>query len=254
MKIGSGRSCRTPSSSGSIGFHSNSLYRRNIGKMNLLMFFVTLVISLSILHTSSSTSPSFGVMAIYTEIYAGKSVCFAEDITPNTPVIVTYTAPSTVVLSTLTIRDPFGGVVSEEKNFPSNGPHKVQFKTRFDVSGMYEICIMPTQFASIHVYGEPTYAAINIEVDREHTTMDHPESKDRVEKLSNLLTSVQGKINEINAHQNYLKEREARFRFTTDSTYERCFWMGAGKFGLLFVLAAWQLYNLRSFFKKRKLI
>ena len=194
------------------------------------------------------------VSAIYVEMQPGKSICFSEDLSPNTPVQITYGPPVDVALSTLVVRDPFGGIITEEKNFPAGIDHKTHFKTRYDVSGWYEICIMPTQFSINHQYGAPIHAKVEVEIDREHANKDQHESKEYVDKLGELLQDVKSKIDFIGAEQYYFKDRESRFRLTTDDTYERCFWIGLGKFTLLVFVTVWQLSNLRSFFKKKKLI
>ncbi|KAG2382405.1 hypothetical protein C9374_005607 [Naegleria lovaniensis] len=193
-------------------------------------------------------------LAIQTELHSGKSVCFTEDLPANTPVTITYSPPPTVALSTLVVRDPFGSVLLEERDFTSHQPHKTYFTTKGDVSGQYELCILPTQFTKDHVYKQPVFAQITIDADRYHLEKDQPTTRDQVEKLDGLLQDVRNKIDRISMEQYYFKEREERFRHTTDSTHERCWWLGVCKFSLLVGVTFWQMTNLRSFFKKKKLI
>ncbi|KAF0981006.1 hypothetical protein FDP41_012794 [Naegleria fowleri] len=192
--------------------------------------------------------------AIQTELHAGKSVCFSEDLPANTPVTITYSPPPTVALSTLIVRDPFGSILLEERDFTSHQPHRTFLTTKGDVSGQYEICILPTQFSKDHIYKQPVFAQITIDADRFHYEKDQPTTKDEVEKLDTLLQDVRHKIDSISLEQYYFKEREERFRHTTDSTHERCWWLGVCKFSLLVGVTLWQMTNLRSFFKKKKLI
>ena len=195
------------------------------------------------------------VFAIYIELFAGKSVCFTEDLPPNTSVFIEYAPPSSVMLSTIVVRDPFGSVVLEERDFTTaDHSHKTQFTTKGDISGQHEICIVPTQISQDLSYKQQVFARVVIEANKEHVEKDMPESKEHVEKLDKLLQGVSGRIEAITYELIYLKERESRFRITTDSTFDRTWYLGITKFTLLIIVTVWQMTNLRMFFKKKKLI
>ncbi|KAL9647163.1 hypothetical protein ABK040_004879 [Willaertia magna] len=182
---------------------------------------------------------------------SGKSLCFTEDLNPNTPVLITYTPAQQVTKSSLVVKDPFGVTVVDEKNiqYSPNG-FRSHFNTNLGVAGIYEICI---SIISANSYG-PHLNKFELEIDRDHHENNLPESKERVDQLNNLLSRVNTALDSIRGEQYYLKDREERFRQTTDSTYDRCFYLGLFKLLFLIGISIWQLTNLRSFFKKKKLI
>lgn len=74
---------------------------------------------------------------------------------------------------------------------------------------------------------------MKVEVDVHHHTLGEHESVEKIERLSNLLQDIKQQIQLVSDEQTYFRVRETRFRDTTDSTYERTFWLGFLKFILL---------------------
>ncbi|XP_065184134.1 transmembrane emp24 domain-containing protein 10-like [Sycon ciliatum] len=52
----------------------------------------------------------------------------------------------------------------------------------------------------------------------------------------------------------YMREREKEMRDTNESTNSRVFWFSIFSIGCLVTLATWQVFYLRDYFKKQKLI
>lgn len=77
------------------------------------------------------------------------------------------------------------------------------------------------------------------------------------ESLSGLETEMrklEGMVKEIVDEMTYLKEREARFTDTNTSTNERVQNFAWFTFLSLIALGVWQVFHLRSFFKRKYLI
>ena len=72
-----------------------------------------------------------------------------------------------------------------------------------------------------------------MEVDVHHHTEKEPETVEKLTRLDGLLKDLRDRINMVTEEQSYFKNRETRFRETTDSTYSRTFWIGLCKFVLL---------------------
>ncbi|KAL9647860.1 hypothetical protein ABK040_008133 [Willaertia magna] len=178
--------------------------------------------------------------------------CFTENLSPNTPLALHFTAPdirqSAGEFISIKITDPFGYTLKEE-HVSQTTKQTYHLKAKEDISGEYKICFTfyPSDLRAI-------YLDVKVEVDFDHHESQQVEKQDRIERLNDLLSNLKEQIRMIGDEQSYFKTREERFRQTTDSTYTRTFWMGAVKFLLISVLTVWQIMNLRTFFKKKKLI
>ncbi|KAG2381564.1 hypothetical protein C9374_005948 [Naegleria lovaniensis] len=175
--------------------------------------------------------------------------CLHEHLSENTPFKVSVTTAFSIADSIhFTVMDPFGQTLKDER-LESLRKNVYHLKARSDVTGEYELC-----FTYNSQFAEFTYVDVKVEVDVHHHTLGEHESVEKIERLNNLLQDVKQQIQLVSDEQNYFRVRETRFRDTTDSTYERTFWLGFVKFILLVVVTVWQLYNLRGFFKTKKLI
>ena len=61
------------------------------------------------------------------------------------------------------------------------------------------------------------------------------------------------KIRSIRAEQDYQRAREERFRDTSESTNSRVLWWSVIQTLVLLLAGGYQLFNLKGFFKSKKL-
>jgi hypothetical protein len=69
-----------------------------------------------------------------------------------------------------------------------------------------------------------------------------------------MIRRLKNQVEDVKSEQHYMQTREARFKETSDSTYSRVFWMGILQFTVLVGMGVWQILNLKSFFKAKKLV
>ncbi|KAF0984972.1 hypothetical protein FDP41_000011 [Naegleria fowleri] len=207
---------------------------------DVLMMAVVFLVMMSLIGSSNAT---------IIHLPRDTRFCLHEHLSENTPFKVSVTPGFTITDSIhFTVTDPFGQTLKDER-LDSLRQNTYHLKARSDVTGDYELC-----FTYNSRFVEFTFADVKVEVDVHHHTLGEHESVEKIERLSNLLQDIKQQIQLVSDEQTYFRVRETRFRDTTDSTYERTFWLGFLKFILLVTVTVWQLYNLRGFFKTKKLI
>ena len=61
-------------------------------------------------------------------------------------------------------------------------------------------------------------------------------------------------VEQINREQDYQRQREERFRYTSESTNARVLWWSLGQVIIVLVIAFLQMRHLKSFFEAKKLV
>ncbi|KAL0477284.1 transmembrane emp24 domain-containing protein ECA [Acrasis kona] len=206
--------------------------------------------------------------ALFTFLTEGTNYCFIEDLNEDTQVIVSYKCPTLDAKYRAEIanrahvdqhefsikaevRDPFGNVLLDRKITDPEGT--VTFKSLREVSGIYEICFFPSSLAWFSSTQKIEFH-VKVEIDYDAKESDKIESKERIDKLDEMIKRLKNQVEDVKHEQNYIQTRESRFKETTDSTHSRVFWMGFLQFSVLVGLGVWQILNLKSFFKAKKLV
>jgi hypothetical protein len=95
---------------------------------------------------------------------------------------------------------------------------------------------------------------LKIEIDEDSKKYKNIQSKSRVEKLQSLTEQLHDKVVLVGHELVYLKTREDQFRFTSDSISSSLFYLNLIQVGVIIVVALFQIYNLKSFYEKKKLV
>ncbi|XP_075496341.1 transmembrane emp24 domain-containing protein p24delta4-like [Primulina tabacum] len=83
---------------------------------------------------------------------------------------------------------------------------------------------------------------------------DSVAKKEKIEGLELELTKLEGIVQAIHENLNYLISREADMREVSEKTNARVVWYSIMALGLCIVAAVFQLWYLRRYFQKKKLI
>jgi len=76
---------------------------------------------------------------------------------------------------------------------------------------------------------------------------------DTVNTLASKLRELNKKVADIQREQRYLREVEATFRDTSESTNARAVWWSICQIVVLVAVAAWQMRHLKVYFDDKKL-
>ncbi|EFC48355.1 predicted protein [Naegleria gruberi] len=180
-------------------------------------------------------------------------MCFTEYFSENTHVSIALTVPqgdfakpSDLYAVRGIVKDSYGLQVASVNMFKPIGTQHIKFITS----------TFPRDFHSICFYWDhPSQETnVDIKVEDEFRVAQGQEKKDIVEVLSAVLQEIGKRLDSITDQQAYFKEREERFRYTSESTLERTFFFGLGKFIAIVGATAYQIIALRLFFKKAKVI
>ncbi|CAG8690204.1 2713_t:CDS:2 [Rhizophagus irregularis] len=104
---------------------------------------------------------------------------------------------------------------------------------------------------------DPKYhRTIDLDIDVGAEAIDY-NALAQAEKLKPMeaeLRKLEQVVQEIVDEMEYLRRREARMRDTNESTNERVKWFSLGSMFVLVGLGAWQIFYLKKFFQKKRLI
>jgi len=86
------------------------------------------------------------------------------------------------------------------------------------------------------------------------TDWDAIAKKDNLNEMSTELRRLEAMVKEIHDEMLFLRTREEEMRDLNEATNARVAWFSIGSLLICVVLAAWQLYYLKQFFHKKKLL
>jgi len=97
---------------------------------------------------------------------------------------------------------------------------------------------------------------IDVDFDVGAEAMDYSAiaKSEKLQPIEAELRKLEKVVQEIWDEMEYLKNREAKMRDTNESTNERVQWFSFLTLFTLISLGTWQIYYLRRFFKRKRLI
>ncbi|EFC46418.1 predicted protein [Naegleria gruberi] len=203
-----------------------------------LLVFITLIGMMSV-----------GTEGVLVKMVRGSKACLHEHLSENTPFKLTvrpyFNRPDSAQLR---VTDPYGHELKSEM-LDKAKESVFHLKAHSGVTGEYEICFDFSPSIAVE-----SFIDVRVDVDVHYHLEKEPQTVDQLDRLSTLLKDIKNQIDIIRDEQTYFRTRESRFRDTTDSTYERTFWIGFLKFVFIVFGTTFQLISLRSFFKTKKLI
>ncbi|KAK4352716.1 hypothetical protein RND71_028234 [Anisodus tanguticus] len=192
--------------------------------------------------------------AIWMEVPTSGTKCVSEDIHNNVVVLADYNVigdeehAQANVVPTISVKvtSPFGNNLYHKEN-TTHG----QFAFTTTEAGNYLACFWMDNHA-------PGAKAITIGLDwKTGISAKDWESVARKEKIEGVeleLVKLEGIVQAIHENLEYLKNREAEMREVSEKTNARVAWFSIMSLGICLVVAALQIFYLKSYFRKKKLI
>ncbi|PVG03479.1 supernatant protein factor, C-terminal domain-containing protein [Serendipita vermifera] len=173
------------------------------------------------------------------EVAASKKECFFEDLHIHDQMTVTYQVGGGGHMDIdFWIRDPANaGLVKQYKQ--STGTASITAKK----DGRYEYC-----FSNVMSTIADKIVSFNV-----HGIMYVADDENMAPIEKEIRALAQG-LQAVKDEQEYIVVRERVHRNTAESTNERVMWWSVCQSLLLFVVCAWQVYYLKSFFEVKRVI
>jgi len=202
------------------------------------------------------------VQCIRFELPSGQTKCIAEEIQSNVLVLGNYhvvapgsdehhygTGNAQPVADdhkiTVRVTSPYGNSLHYADKVESG-----QFALTTTEAGDYMACfwILPTE--------HPITASIELEWKTGVFAKDWTKiaKRDKIDGMELELRKLEEYVSSIYDEMLYLREREAEMQSLNASTNSKMAWFGFMSFLVCLSVAAWQLWHLKSFFERKKLL
>mmetsp|Transcript_22974 Transcript_22974/g.25510 ORF Transcript_22974/g.25510 Transcript_22974/m.25510 type:complete len:217 (-) Transcript_22974:55-705(-) len=199
---------------------------------------------------------------MYFHITEGKQRCFIEEVPEDTLVMATYHSadykkttpagdhraqnnPRTVIK--ISVLDPDGELLVSHD---AEKTGRVAFTS--PAGGEHKICVL-TNTSSW--FGQTRTFRFKMQVHYGEHATDYKEvaKQEHLSAIEVEIRKLNDKIRDIRAEQEYQQTREEQFRNVSESTNGRVMWFSIFQTVILFLSGLWQIANLKSFFKSKKL-
>lgn len=192
--------------------------------------------------------------AIWMELPTSGTKCLSEDIHTNVVVLADYSVigdeehAQANVVPTISVKvtSPFGNNLHHKENVTHG-----QFAFTTTEAGNYLACFWMDNHA-------PGAKAVTIGIDwKTGISAKDWESvarKDKIEGVELELVKLEGIVQAIHENLEYLKDREAGMREENEKTNSRVAWLSIMSLGICIAAAVLQVFYLKNFFRKKKLI
>lgn len=120
------------------------------------------------------------------------------------------------------------------------------FTSPADRGDVYEICFKPRSILHAPL-------KFSVKIDTDAPDKNKAASKSKLERLNQELDVLKNRLNAVREDHAYFRQREERFRKTTDSTSSRVFWFALFEIGVLLTVGYYQAINMKHFFKSKKI-
>lgn len=79
-------------------------------------------------------------------------------------------------------------------------------------------------------------------------------SSENVKAISNALESLESEVSQVHESMLELRKREEEMREMNESTNSKVAWLSFVSLAVCFSLTAWQLFHLKAFFERKKVL
>eukprot|EP00877_Chromochloris_zofingiensis_P008285 jgi/Chrzof1/370/Cz01g13130.t1 len=176
--------------------------------------------------------------------------CIYEEINANVIVVGDYQArnkdnPSLPIYVDVKVTDPAGSIIHETR-----AQHKGQFAFTSKIAGEYQACFLVHELDA----ALKTRLTLDWRTGVAATDWDTIAKKEHLDQLSVEMRKVEGAIREIYAEMLQLQQREQEMRDLNEATNSRVAWFSIFSLAVCVVSACWQLWYLKRFFQRKKLL
>lgn len=191
----------------------------------------------------------------------GNEKCFIQPISQETLVVALYKSLHHSELHSsqkisVTIYDPFGAKIYSEYLDKEEG--RIVFVSEFE--GNHKMCFfinkLTESYGNIENINNKKRFGIEIHIDIDHEAHDY-ESLARREHLSEMeaeINRLMDYVKSIKKEQTYQKKKEEEFRSTSEQINTNIIYWSIFQMTILCILTIIQVFHLKKFFQKKKLV
>jgi len=202
------------------------------------------------------------VHGVYFDLLEGQRRCFIEEVPEDVLVLGKYVSMdhSKLNLNAQGYVEPnhYAGIIATVTDPRSEQllSHVMGGEGRFGftsiVGGEHLICLATN---TTSWFGQTRTFRIQLQLDIGEAAQDYSEiaKQEHLSAIEVEVRKLNDKIRQIRSEQDYQKVREERFRDTSESTNSRVMWWSIAQTIVLLAAGAYQLTNLKGFFKTKKL-
>ncbi|PKA65648.1 Transmembrane emp24 domain-containing protein p24delta3 [Apostasia shenzhenica] len=191
-----------------------------------------------------------GARAIWINLPASGTKCVSEEIQPNVVVLADYMVISddpshdqTTISAKVT--SPYGNTLHQKEKVSVG-----QFAFTTSEAGNYLACFW------IDSGGQSAGASVNLDwkIGIAAKDWDSVAKKEKIEGVELELRKLEAQVQAIRQNLLYLKSKESDMRVVSEKTNARVAWFSIMSIGVSVVVSVLQLWHLKGFFQKKKLI
>jgi len=179
--------------------------------------------------------------------------CLWDDYTVGQVILGKYSVPpQNHMQMSLTITAPDGRPVWENQDTTGDGT----FAFTADEDGNYKFCFRDVRRPGVPVSDSAPSRRVSITAEEKRVNADAEAgaSKLTIRPIEYRLRLMERQSQELETEFKRFREREARHRDTSESTNIRIPTLSTVTIFILVGLGGWQLYYLKNYFKKKKLL
>ncbi|MEW5301731.1 MAG: hypothetical protein WDW38_008360 [Sanguina aurantia] len=143
------------------------------------------------------------------------------------------------------VDDPSGAVVHE-----TNGKAEGQFAFTAKVSGEYKACFAVKDLSTAY----QTKLRLDWKTGVAATDWNAIAKKEHLDALTVELRKLEDNIREVYSDMLQLQQREQAMREISEETNSRVAWYSVGSLAVCVLSGVWQVWHLRRFFQRKKLL
>ncbi|KAH0460606.1 hypothetical protein IEQ34_011269 [Dendrobium chrysotoxum] len=191
-----------------------------------------------------------GTEAVWINLPAGGTKCVSEEIQPNVVVLADYSVvpeDSSHEHPTISakVTSPYGNSLHQKEKMTSG-----QFAFTTSEAGNYLACF----WIDSSDKGVAANVILDWKIGIAAKDWDSVAKKEKIEGVELELKKLEAQVQAIHQNLLYLKSREADMREVSETTNARVAWFSIMSLGVCIVVSVLQLWHLKSFFQKKKLI
>ncbi|CAL9107899.1 transmembrane emp24 domain-containing protein p24delta3-like [Musa acuminata AAA Group] len=191
-----------------------------------------------------------GVTAVWLNLPASGTKCVSEEIQPNVVVLADYAvvhegpADGLPIISAK-VTSPYGNTLHHKEHVTAG-----QFAFTTTEAGNYLACF----WIDSGDKGVGASVSLDWKIGIAAKDWDSVAKKDKIEGVELELTKLEAAVQAIHANLLYLKSREAEMREVSERTNARVAWFSIMSLSVCIVVSMLQLWHLKGYFQKKKLI
>ena len=184
-------------------------------------------------------------------VVEGQPKCFIEEMPSDVTIIGSYRHDGGVDAKPIEVK-----IYGPKSNNPLSTvsvKKEGRFAYHSDSAGTYRVCLESA--GSWPPADKTAKFHLRVEVSGKDAKLDDSVAKkEHIRDLSDEIRKLDDRLDLLVADIDYSKEQEAHFRDQSEKINSRIMWWSILQTAALLVAGAWQVINLKAFFKKKKLV